>query len=489
MLLSLVVAAAVLAFDIMLPLGVAGGVPYVALVMIGLWFPRREHVLILAAIGIGLTLVGYALSPPGGIPWIVFTNRMLAIFAIWITAVLIFRYGGLEVERKKLSLAVDQASVGIIITGKDGIIEYANPKMLEMSGYKLSEVVGNTPSIFKSELTNPETHLDLWQTIMSGKEWHGELINKAKDGSLFWEDVSISPVFGKTGEIKNFIGIKEDITDRKRIEEELSTTLQKAEMASVAKSKFLSNMSHELRTPLNAIIGFSETMALQVLGPIKNEKYLDYVSHIHESADHLRGLIDTVLDLSKVEAGKESLSEEDLSIVNLVNVCQSLTSSLAEKAGVKLTVSQTDIGEKIRGDAQKLRQVLLNLLSNAIKFTPEGGQVCIRIYKKQDDFLVIEIEDNGIGIPLESQERVFDEFEQVENKLTGSIKGTGLGLPLSLRLMEMHGGGIEMDSAPDRGTTVRMIIPAWRIVKNTPNQHSATEDTLPATLDKNDTLH
>lgn len=461
--LSLLLATLSFVFDLVTPLGVAAGVPYVALVMLGLWFPRREHVLLLGAIGTVLTLAGYALSPSGGVLWVVLANRMLAIFAIWITAILIYRYGGMAIERKNLSRAVEQAPVGVIITDNCGIIEYANPKMLEMSGYEMTDIIGNTPRVFKSEITNPETHGDLWQTITSGKEWRGEMVNMAKDGSLFWEDVFISPVFGRNGNIRNFIGIKESITNRKRVEEELAMTLQKAEMASVAKSKFLSNMSHELRTPLNAIIGFSEAMELQVLGPMKNKKYLDYATGIRESADHLRDLIDTVLDLAKVESGKESLNEEDMDVSRLLHVCQSLVASLAEKGGVSITVNEKYTDESIRGDSQKIRQVLLNLLSNAIKFTPDGGEVCIRSYKKQDNIFVIEVKDNGVGIPPESHEKVFDEFEQVENKMSGSIKGTGLGLPLSLRLMKMHGGDIEMDSALGQGTTMRMVIPARRV--------------------------
>lgn len=464
LILSLLIAVTVFAVDLALPLGVAAGVPYVVLVMLGLWFPHRSHILWLATVGTALTLAGYALSPSGGIPWIVFTNRSFAIFAIWVAAIFLYRYSEMEIERNKLSRAVDHASVGIVITDKHGEIEYANPQAQKISGYELDEVIGKTPRIFQSGITNPKIYIDLWKTISSGREWRGEFVNKAKGGALYWEDVSISPVFGRNGDIRNYIGIKEDITARKRIEDELATGMQKAEMASVAKSNFLSNMSHELRTPLNAIIGFSETMLMQILGPMKNDKYLDYAADIHASANHLRGLIDNVLDLSKVESGKDSLKEEDVDVGTLIHICHSLIADLAKKGGIKIVIDTVPSCGKIRGDAQKLRQVLLNLLSNAIKFTPKGGGICIRADDNQDGLFVLEVKDNGVGIPAESHENVFNQFEQVENKMTGSIKGTGLGLPLSRLLMEMHGGSLEMDSVPDQGTIMRMIFPAHRIL-------------------------
>lgn len=461
---------AVLAFDLMMPLGVAGGVPYIVPVMIGLWLPRRELVLYIALTGTVLTLCGYYFSPPGGVAWVVITNRMLAIFAIWVTAILIYKYSNIMAERRKLARAVEQSSVGVVITDAKGVIEYANRKIIETSGYELSEVLGKTPRVFKSGYAPPGTYAGMWKTITSGGEWRGDLVNKAKDGHLYWEEIHISPVFGRTGEIRNFVGIKEDITERKRVEDELVTARQQAQIANEAKSAFLADMSHELRTPLNAIIGFSESMTLQVMGPMENSTYKEYSHHIHNSALHLNDMINNILDLAKIESGKEELREQEVDISVLLLECVSLVKGLASKNGVVIVNKEACDICCMYADGQKIKQVLLNLLSNAIKFTQRGGQISLRVYSSEDRRGVIEVSDTGIGIAKQNQGKVFSKFEQVENSLARPSKGTGLGLPLSRNLMEMHEGSLELESDPGSGTTVRMNFPAERIIFGEPEE-------------------
>jgi PAS domain S-box-containing protein len=461
---------AVLAFDLMMPLGVAGGVPYVFPVMIGLWLPRREHVLYIALTGTLLTLIGYYFSPQGGLAWVVITNRVLAIFAIWVTAILIYKYSSVIAERRKLARAVEQSSVGIVITDDAGAIEYANRKLIETTGYELSEMLGKSPRIFKSETTPPETYAEMWKTITLGRQWHGELVSKAKDGHPYWEKIHISPVFDRGGEIRNYVAIMEDITERKRIEEELIGARHHAEMANEAKSTFMADMSHELRTPLNAIIGFSEAMTLQVMGPMENSTYKEYCHHIHNSALHLNGLIDNILDLAKIESGKEELHEQEVDLSNLILECMSLFKGLATERSIDVMCHEISEFRYIYGDEQKIRQVLLNLLSNAIKFTPLGGKISLRPYLADDKRGVIEVLDTGIGISTENHGKIFSKFEQVHDTMSRSFKGTGLGLPLSRRLMEMHDGNLELESALKSGTTVRMIFPAERILSGVANQ-------------------
>ena len=460
------IAVAVLIFDLLMPLGVAGGVPYVAMVMLGLWFPRREGVLYLAIVGSVLTLLGYYFSPPGGVPWVVFVNRMLAIFAIWVTAILIYNYAKLMADRRKMARAVEQSSVGILITDTNGVIEYVNPRIIEMTGYKEKELIGNNPSILKSGMTPSEVYKDLWITILSGKKWSKEVVNKHKNGRLSWEYLQIFPVRGRTGEIRNFVAIMEDISDRKRSEEELIAAKHDAENANEAKSSFLANMSHELRTPLNAILGFSETMKMKVMGPLGNEKYDDYVLNIHNSATHLRGLIDQILDLSKVEAGKREMNESEIVVQNLTNTCLSLVNELARRAEVKIDGSVDDDVPLLRADERMIKQVLLNILSNAIKFTPKGGVVQLTAFLSDDGRVTMEVRDTGIGIANEDYDKVFSIFGQVENILSRSHEGSGLGLPISHRLIELHGGEMKLKSVVGEGTVIKITFPLNRNVKN-----------------------
>lgn len=459
------IAIAVTVFDLSMPLGVAGGVPYVAMVMLGLWYPRREGVLYLAILGSVLTLLGYYFSPPGGVPWVVFVNRMLALFAIWVTALLIYNYAKLMADRRKMARAVEQSSVGIMITDTNGIIEYVNPKIVEMTGYKESEILYKTPRVFKSGLTQPEIYSDLWTTIMAGNEWHSEVVNKHKNGRLFWEYLKIFPVRGRTGEIRNFVAIKEDITDRKRAEEEIVAAKNDAENANEAKSTFLANMSHELRTPLNAIMGFSETMQMKVMGPLGNKKYEEYVAFIHNSAGHLRQLIDQILDLSKVEAGKQEVKETEIDVHTLFNTSLSLVNELARKAEIRLDGSVDDNVPRLLADERMMKQVLLNILSNAIKFTPKGGIVQLTAYLSDDDRLTMEVSDTGIGISADDYDKAFSVFGQIENIESRSHEGSGLGLPISRRLIELHKGELDLESTLGEGTVVKITFPADRAME------------------------
>jgi len=194
------------------------------------------------------------------------------------------------------------------------------------------------------------------------------------------------------------------------------------------------------------------------------QKYLDYSRIIHESGAHLRTLINDILDLAKVEAGKEELHEENVIIKGLILESVSMINGLATKNGIAIERHKVPDFNRVYADKQKMKQVLLNLLSNAIKFTPAGGTVSVRTYLADDGSGVITVSDTGIGISKQDFVKVFTKFEQIKNDMTGSLKGTGLGLALSRRLMEMHGGKLELESVPGSGTTVSMIIPEERIL-------------------------
>ncbi|MGE0733994.1 MAG: sensor histidine kinase [Alphaproteobacteria bacterium] len=231
---------------------------------------------------------------------------------------------------------------------------------------------------------------------------------------------------------------------------------------SATKSEFIANMSHELRTPLNAIIGFSEMMTLEKLGPIGSPRYKEYAGHIKEGGEHLLHVINDILNLSKIEAGKMELDESWASLNDIVATCVRLVEARAERNRVRL-IDNVESLPAIRVDVVKLRQVLLNLLSNAVNFTPEGGEIRISAGRDLDDNVFIVVADTGIGIAPADMGRVLEPFGQVENAFTRSRGGTGLGLPLAKKLVELHDGTLTLESVLNRGTTVTVRLPGTRL--------------------------
>ncbi|WP_298744832.1 ATP-binding protein [uncultured Brevundimonas sp.] len=237
--------------------------------------------------------------------------------------------------------------------------------------------------------------------------------------------------------------------------------MTRAEAANQAKSEFLANMSHELRTPLNAINGFSEIMAGEMFGPLGDARYKGYASDILRSGQHLLSLINDILDMAKIEAGKLTLNYETVSLKEIVEDAARLMRGRVEEAGLKLVVDTPDL-PTIEADHRGLKQVLINLLSNAVKFTPEGGDIVVALSREDDDWVRVAVTDTGIGIAAEDLGRLARPFEQVEGQHSKTTQGTGLGLALTKALIEMHGGALTLQSEPGRGTTVSFDLPIRR---------------------------
>jgi two-component system cell cycle sensor histidine kinase PleC len=239
--------------------------------------------------------------------------------------------------------------------------------------------------------------------------------------------------------------------------------LLEADKANRAKSEFLANMSHELRTPLNAIIGFSDILKKQLFGAIGNERYAEYVVDINSSGHHLLAIINDILDLAKAEAGKLSLQEDDIDIVRVLEDAVRMCRGRAAAGGIELVFPS--VGSEVYAcvDERITRQIVLNLLTNAVKFTPEGGRVTLTVEAEPDEGILIRVSDTGIGIAPEDIARVIRPFEQVENVLSRVHGGTGLGLPLTAKLTELHGGQLDIASQVGKGTTVTVHYPAERM--------------------------
>jgi two-component system cell cycle sensor histidine kinase PleC len=264
---------------------------------------------------------------------------------------------------------------------------------------------------------------------------------------------------------KNEEDLQAAVTDLEASQAQLSELARKyeaekvrAEGANKAKSEFLANMSHELRTPLNAVNGFSEIMVGELFGPLGDPRYKEYAQDILNSGQHLLALINDILDMAKIEAGKLSLKFEPIRIEDVAEDAVRLIRNRAEQAGLELTIDMPALPE-VEADYRAIKQIMLNLLSNALKFTPRGGTVTLSADAELGDRVRISVRDTGIGISPEDLQRLARPFEQIENQHSKTQQGTGLGLALTKSLVEMHGGSLQMESSPGVGTTVSVVLP------------------------------
>jgi PAS domain S-box-containing protein len=361
-----------------------------------------------------------------------------------------------------LASALSSITIGVALceATPEVSILYVNPAFARITGYEAAEVIGAPLRFLQAKGTPPDQSERLERALVQRRAANLLLRSQRKDGKPFWNDMHVNPILDPSGEITHIVAFITDASPRIRGEENLREAKRQAEIANRAKSDFLANVSHELRTPLNAIIGFSEIIKMQMFGPIGQPLYGEYARDIHGSGQHLLSIINDILDLSKIEAGRFELHPEPVAVPELFEDCARLVQERAHSAGLKL-VRNIDPGIALLwADKRAAKQILINLLGNAIKFTPQGGQVTLTAKPAPDHMIELSVADTGIGIPPEHLATALAAFGQVDSPMSRAQQGTGLGLPIVKALVELHGGRFAIESEVGKGTKVSALLPS-----------------------------
>ena len=339
--------------------------------------------------------------------------------------------------------------------------------MATLLGYRdVVELLASQPD-FHNKLFVDAVAREKWitDTMQDGLVRDFEAAMRRKDGDTIWASINSHVVRNENGQLLHFESTFNDITQRRRSEQALIAAKEQADYANRSKSEFLANMSHELRTPLNAIIGFSEIIKDELFGKVGNPQYVEYAKDIYDSGELLLSLINDILDMSKIEAGKRDLAESVININRVVQTALRLVASRAKMSKQHLVVTLPKDFPDFRGEERAFKQIIVNLLTNAIKFTPEGGSITVDGRMSPDGSMQITVSDTGIGIAQEHIEVVLAPFGQIESALSRKHQGTGLGLPLTKALVELHDGTLAITSELGVGTTVTITLPPTRVLQ------------------------
>jgi PAS domain S-box-containing protein len=365
-------------------------------------------------------------------------------------------------------------------------ILYVNAKFTEVFGGSAEELVGQSIEVMARNDINGESRKLITAAVLrdDGEPFEYETGNK--DGRVFWVEVRVKTVQKLANGDFRWVVISRDVSERRHVLDELQRAKEQAEASNRAKGDFLANMSHELRTPLNAIIGFTELIEHGVAQTGWSPSYAEYLADVSGSGRHLLDLINTILDLSKIEAGQLKLDLDSVDLCDLVRTSLALISGMALDGQITISADIPRECPEIRGDYLKLKQVLLNIFSNAIKFTPAEGKITVRVSFTRTQ-AVVSVSDTGCGIPAGEMKRVTLPFVQVSNSLSRKYGGSGLGLSIARQLCELHGGRLNIRSVETRGTTVRISLPlavvADRPAAGRPPSNNSASTTPPNRLD------
>ncbi|MBF0295153.1 MAG: response regulator [Magnetococcales bacterium] len=375
------------------------------------------------------------------------------IVALFLVARRVSEQAETEARRELLfqKRALDEHAI-VSTTDARGIIIYVNDNFVAISGYTREELLGSNHRLVKSDEHGPEFYRQMWRTIVSGRSWHGEVKNQARDGSYYWVRATIVPMLDEQGKPFQYVSIRTDITAMKELESSLRVAKEQAVAAARAKSDFLANMSHEIRTPMNAIIGLSH-LCLQTQLSARQK---DYLRKVHNSATSLLRIINDILDFSKIEAGRLAMETIDFTLEEVLGNLASMISLKAQEKQLEfLMETAPNIPPVLRGDPLRLGQILVNLANNAIKFTEQGEvAVVTELLDKDESLLCLQftVRDTGIGMTEAQCKGLFRAFSQADTSITRKYGGTGLGLTIAKRLIEMMAGSIRVESEPGVGT-------------------------------------
>lgn len=389
----------------------------------------------------------------------------------------------IEASARQYRDIYETALEGMFTCGLDGAFQSVNPALVRILGYESAQALADDcPGGWSRLFVQDQGYARLVETLLNDTVVQDQAVEiRHRRGGTVWISLSAHVLRDPDGRPRALQGSVDDITERRRAEVALRIAKEQSEFASRAKTEFLANMSHELRTPLNAIIGFSEIIASQSLGTIADPVYTEYARDIHDSGQTLLGLINDILDLSKIETGKRHLNEHMVDIATIFASCRRVMAERAIRGGVNLVIDIPDPLPRLYADEVAVKQMVSNLLANAVKFTLKGGTVTMSAWVTGPDWisttewtsgtsgwssagLVIAVRDTGIGMRPEDIGRAMEPFRQIENPLTRTTGGAGLGLPLVRALIELHGGSLGINSAPGEGTEVRLLMPAARVL-------------------------
>ena len=352
-----------------------------------------------------------------------------------------------NLEIQTFSLAADQSPESLLITDTEGIIQYANPAYCKSSGYSLQEVIGQHSRQLKSDQQAPELYAELWETIVNGKIWKGELLNKKKDGTLFLEALTISPICDDTDTIIRYMARKVDITEQRRLEQQQQQTKRLELIGHLA-----GGVAHEVRNPLNAILSNTEALfrEKEFMG---NDELAPYQSHIRTQVTRLSRLMNDLLDLGRTIPETSMISIEPFAVCReTISLAQSTNS--CSSCNIAFDMNPFAVEAMIKADPARLQQILMNLLENACQHTPPGSTVTLQVVLSSLDTISFRIQDNGPGIPPENQDRIFEPF------FTNRRGGTGLGLAIAKHFSEAMGGILTITSnEPPPGCTAELTLP------------------------------
>ncbi len=361
-----------------------------------------------------------------------------------------------EKELKILSEIVKQSPASVLLTDTKNIIEYANPKYIELRGGKIEDLIGKEATSIKP--LNERDINEIWNKVKNGDVWSGEVINLKKDNIPYWASLSISPIKNENGEIVHYLSIEQDITQQKELEIELKLALNKSNEINNFKTHMLGNLNHEIRTPMNSIIGFSQMMVEET----EDDNVVEISNKIIKSSYRLLNTLNSIIELSDLESERVKVNKTDINVSHFVRYLDYSYKSIASEKNLELEVEILKEDIIVNSDEKLLEQIFRNLIDNAIKYTEKGG---IKITASEfiddelDKYCAIRIKDSGIGIPEKNRKMIFDAFRQLSEGVTRRYQGTGLGLTIAQKMIRLLNGKLEVESKEAEGSTFSILLP------------------------------